>query len=118
VIAVEVDGRRFDVRVFEPEPPWAEVARNRRGRGSAHGRSGQARGVVTSPMQGTVLDVRVEDGQTVVAGDVLCIVEAMKMENEIAALEDGIVTTLAVTKGQAITADHVICVIAPSGEEA
>ena len=52
-------------------------------------------------MQGTVLSVAVAEGDAVVAGAVLCIVEAMKMENEIAAHRAGVVTELSVAEGQA-----------------
>ena len=109
--AVEVDGRRFEVKVLTPEPPYAQLARSRAERERARGHGGGADAVVT-PMQGTVLSVEVADGDEVQAGQVLCVVEAMKMENEIAAHRDGIVTELAVEPGQAIAAGDTICVIA------
>ena len=90
-VPVELDGRRFDVRLLAPEPPWAEVARRRKGRARTGGAEGGEEAVV-SPMQGTVLAVEVAEGDTVEAGQVLCVVEAMKMENEIAAHRDGVVT--------------------------
>ena len=55
-------------------------------------------------MQGTILQVLVEPGQTVTAGDVVCILEAMKMENHIAAHRDGTVSEVAVTKGDVVQA--------------
>jgi acetyl-CoA/propionyl-CoA carboxylase biotin carboxyl carrier protein len=63
-------------------------------------------------MQGTVLKVLVELGQQVAAGDVICIVEAMKMENEVAAHAPGTVKELNVAEGQAVQADEVIAVLA------
>ncbi len=63
-------------------------------------------------MQGTVLRVLVEVGQEVAAGDVLCIVEAMKMENEIAAHKPGTVRELPVSAGQSVQLDEVIAVVA------
>ena len=117
VLAVELDGRHFDVRVLEPEPPHVDLARRRRERReSAHGRAGAGRDAVVSPMQGTVLDVRVDEGQEVVAGDVLCIVEAMKIENEIAAHRDGVVNGLSVAPGQPVTAGQIVCVVVKDGE--
>jgi acetyl-CoA/propionyl-CoA carboxylase biotin carboxyl carrier protein len=109
--AVEIDGRRFEVKVLTAEPPYAELARRRgeRERARAHGAGADA---VVTPMQGTVLSVEVAEGDEVQAGQVLCVVEAMKMENEIAAHRDGIVTDLAVAPGQAIAAGDTICVIA------
>ncbi len=106
----EVDGRRISVKVLVPEPPYRELARRRRERAAA-GANGAASGLVTSPMQGTVLDVKVSEGDTVEAGQVIAIVEAMKMENEIAAHRAGTVTDVAVTAGQPVTTGQPICTI-------
>jgi acetyl-CoA/propionyl-CoA carboxylase biotin carboxyl carrier protein len=106
--AVEVGGRRFDVTVLEPEPPWAELARRRRER-AASGLGGAGSEAVVSPMQGTVLKVDVADGDEVEAGSVLCVVEAMKMENEIVAHRAGTVADLSVAAGAAVTSGQVIC---------
>jgi acetyl-CoA/propionyl-CoA carboxylase, biotin carboxylase, biotin carboxyl carrier protein len=63
-------------------------------------------------MQGTVLAVEVEEGQEVEAGQVLCIVEAMKMENEVHAHRPGRVTELSIAPGQPVKTGQVICVVA------
>ena len=63
------------------------------------------------------LEVRVADGDEVRAGQVLCIVEAMKMENEIGAHRDGVVTGLSVTTGQQVKTGQVICVVEAGGSE-
>ena len=110
VTAVELDGRRFEVRALLPEPPYAELARRRRER-TAAGAHGAARDAVVTPMQGTVLAVNVQEGDEVGAGEVICVVEAMKMENEIASHRAGSVTELSVAPGQAVQAGQVICVI-------
>jgi acetyl-CoA/propionyl-CoA carboxylase biotin carboxyl carrier protein len=106
--SVEVGGRRFDVTVLEPEPPWAELAQRRRER-TAQGPSGAGSEAVVSPMQGTVLKVEVTDGEQVEAGRVLCVVEAMKMENEIVAHRTGTVAELSVSPGDAVASGQVIC---------
>ena len=107
LVAVEVDGRRHEVRLHVTEPPWAELARRRRGRTSGlHGGDGE---IVVSPMQGTVLAVAVSEGDEVTAGTVLCTVEAMKMENEIVAHRDGRVAALAVRPGDPVTGGQTIC---------
>ena len=62
-------------------------------------------------MQGTVLAVEVADGDEVEAGQVLCIVEAMKMENEVHAHRAGRVTDLSVAPGQQVTTGQVICLV-------
>ena len=113
---VEVDGRRYEVELLEPEPPWRELARRRKERagGGAHGLGG-ARDAVVSPMQGTVLAVEVADGDTVSAGQVVCVVEAMKMENEITAHRDGVVGGLSVSAGAPVQTGQVICVVTQDG---
>jgi acetyl-CoA/propionyl-CoA carboxylase biotin carboxyl carrier protein len=65
-------------------------------------------------MQGTVLDVKVVVGDQVAAGQVVCIVEAMKMENEVAAPWAGTVTDVAVEAGAPVTTGQPICVISPA----
>ena len=62
-------------------------------------------------MQGTVLAVEVAEGDEVEAGQVICIVEAMKMENEVHAHRAGRVTELSVAPGQPVTTGQVICVV-------
>lgn len=64
--------------------------------------------VISSPMPGTVLDVKVSPGQAVKSGDVLIILEAMKMENEIMAPSDGTVDTVPVAKGAAVNSGDVL----------
>ena len=64
---------------------------------------------VKAPMPGNILEVRVSDGQAVQAGDVLFILEAMKMENEIMAPAAGTVSGLAVQKGSAVATGAVLC---------
>jgi acetyl-CoA/propionyl-CoA carboxylase biotin carboxyl carrier protein len=105
---VEVGGRRFDVTVLEPEPPWVELARRRRAR-RAQGPGSAGSEAVVSPMQGTVLKVEVAEGDEIDAGGVICVVEAMKMENEIAAHRHGTVAELSVAPGDAVTSGQVIC---------
>ena len=107
---VEVDGRRYDVRTRVPEPPYAELARRRHQRKHRAG-TGATADAIVSPMQGTVLTVEVAEGDQVSAGQVVCIVEAMKMENEIVAHRDGVVTGLTVGPGQPVTTGQVICVV-------
>src|SRR6266511_1906187 len=109
---IEVDGRRFEVRVVRPEPAFAELARRRREREAGHGAAGAGKDAVVSPMQGTVLAVEVEEGEDVEAGQVLCIVEAMKMENDVRAHRAGRVTELSVAPGQPVKTGQVICVVA------
>jgi acetyl-CoA/propionyl-CoA carboxylase biotin carboxyl carrier protein len=108
-LAVELDGRSFDVRLLLPEPPWAELARRRRARGAGSGVTGD--GAITSPMQGVVLKVEVGEGEEVSAGQVICVVEAMKMENEITSTRDGVVRELSVAPGEQVVNGQLICVV-------
>lgn len=66
---------------------------------------------VSSPMPGTILSVNVTNGATVKKGDVLMVLEAMKMENEIMSPCDGTVTSVNVSKGAAVETGAVLCVI-------
>lgn len=66
---------------------------------------------VTSPMPGNILDIKVKVGDTVKKGDVLIILEAMKMENEIPANCEGTVKEILVSKGNAVETGSVLCVI-------
>jgi acetyl-CoA/propionyl-CoA/long-chain acyl-CoA carboxylase, biotin carboxylase, biotin carboxyl carrier protein len=111
VRSVEVDGRRFEVRVLRPEPGFAELGRRRRERARRGGAGGAGRDAVVSPMQGTVLAVEVAEGDEVEGGQVLCIVEAMKMENEVHAHRAGRVIELSVAPGQPVKTGQVICII-------
>jgi acetyl-CoA/propionyl-CoA carboxylase, biotin carboxylase, biotin carboxyl carrier protein len=102
------------VRILEPEPPWRELARRRRERVRAGG-GGAGTDAVVSPMQGTVLSVAVAGGDEVQAGQVICIVEAMKMENEVHAHRAGVVSELSVAAGEPVATGQVICLITRSG---
>ena len=66
---------------------------------------------VSAPMPGTILDVRVSNGAAVKKGDILFILEAMKMENEIMAPCDGTIASVSVTKGAAVDSGALLCVI-------
>ena len=110
LVGVEVDGRAYDVRLHVTEAPWAELARRRRERASAGG-DAEGDGAVVSPMQGTVLAVAVVDGDAVEAGQLLCVVEAMKMENEIVAPRHGVVRELAVSPGLSVSSGQLVCVV-------
>lgn len=66
---------------------------------------------ITAPMQGTILSVNVSNGQAVKKGDVLFILEAMKMENEIMAPNDATVTSVCVANGASVTSGTVLCTL-------
>jgi acetyl-CoA/propionyl-CoA carboxylase biotin carboxyl carrier protein len=105
----EVDGRRIEVKLFRPEPAYRALARRRRERAddAAAGRLDR----VVSPMQGTVLDVHVADGDEIEAGAVICVIEAMKMENEVTAHRAGTVSQLSVAPGETVASGQVVCVV-------
>jgi len=113
VRTVEVNGRRFEVRLSEPEPEWRALALRRRERARQGGAGAGGRDAVVSPMQGTVLAVPVADGDEVEAGRVICVVEAMKMENEVHAHRTGTIRSLSVVPGQPVSTGQVICTIEP-----
>jgi acetyl-CoA/propionyl-CoA carboxylase biotin carboxyl carrier protein len=112
-VAVEVDGRRYDVRVWLPEAagaPAAPAARPRGGSGAAAaGPTGAGR--VTAPMQGTIIEVLVAVGDVVEVGRALCVLEAMKMENEVDAERAGTVAEVHVSAGDNVSAGDVLFVL-------
>jgi acetyl-CoA/propionyl-CoA carboxylase biotin carboxyl carrier protein len=113
--AVEIDGRRVEVTLLRPEPFYRELARRRETRHTTS-RHGGAADLVVSPMQGTVLEVRVAEGDEVERGAVICIVEAMKMENELVAHRAGTIAGLSVAAGDAVAFGQTICVVSPNGD--
>ena len=108
-LGVEVDGRRFSVSMWVPNQA-AAVARRRSSRSGDGGGSGD--GNVTVPMQGTIVKVLVEVGDTVEAGDTVCVLEAMKMENNITAETAGSVAEVRVAPGDSVGSGDIVAVIA------
>ena len=111
-MSVEVDGKRFAVSMWVPDPSAAQVAgapRRRQSRSGGSGGSGS--GQVTVPMQGTIVKVLVEVGDTVEAGDPICVLEAMKMENSIAAEKAGTVTEVRISVGDSVGGGDVVAVV-------
>ncbi|MFL5894875.1 MAG: acetyl/propionyl/methylcrotonyl-CoA carboxylase subunit alpha [Thermoleophilaceae bacterium] len=116
--AVEVSGKLFDVRVIgealagaaNGAPAAAKKPAKRRERAGGAG-GGAADGKVVSPIQGTVLKVTVAKGAQVEAGALICVIEAMKMENEITAPAAGTIEELGVTEGGSISTGDTIAVI-------
>jgi acetyl-CoA/propionyl-CoA carboxylase biotin carboxyl carrier protein len=106
-VVVEVEGRRIPARVWGEPLPTAPRPPEK---GSAATHAGAA-GAVTAPMQGTILKVLVEKGQTIEAGDVVCILEAMKMENHIASTSGGTVADVAIDVGSVVEAGQAIVTI-------
>ena len=107
-LKITVNGVAYDVQVEEADgsaaaapvaAPAVKAAAPAPAKAAAPAGSGDP---VNSPMPGTIVDVPVKAGQAVKAGDVLVILEAMKMENEIKAPKDGTVTSVNVNKGESV----------------
>jgi len=120
-VVVEVGGRRLEVSLpgdlalggGAGAPAGGGVVHKKpkpRKRGS-HGGAAASGDAVTAPMQGTVVKVAVEEGQEVAAGDLVVVLEAMKMENPVTAHKDGTITGLAVEAGAAVTQGTVLAEI-------
>ena len=120
-VDVEVNGRRFAVKVFVPESQAGAVvaagaaggggARPRRSAASGGAGAAGGSGAVTVPMQGTIVKVLVEVGQEVEAGATVCVLEAMKMENNITADKGGTISEVKVAAGDSVGSGDVVVVI-------
>jgi acetyl-CoA/propionyl-CoA carboxylase biotin carboxyl carrier protein len=112
-VDVEVNGRRYQVNVWVPEAEGARPAApsRRRSHAGAGGGGGAGSGQVTVPMQGTIVKVLVSQGDQVEAGQPVCVLEAMKMENNITADMAGTVSQVKVAPGDAVGAGDVVVVI-------
>ena len=102
-LVAEVNGKRFDVKLHTPEP----VVKRHRAKESKFGGAGGTG--LTSPMQGTVVKVAVEVGQAVVAGDLIIVLEAMKMEQPLIAHRSGTIANLTAVIGETVASGTVLC---------
>jgi acetyl-CoA/propionyl-CoA carboxylase biotin carboxyl carrier protein len=115
---VEVSGKLFDVKVIG-EAPAGGVAAPAAGGGrkppkrerKAGGGGGASSEALIAPLQGTVFKVAVEQGAEVSEGDLICVIEAMKMENEITAHRSGKVEELPISEGTAVGAGDTLAII-------
>ena len=109
---VNVNGNEYDITVEEIDASAAKAAPKAEAPKAAAPVAAPAGGeTVSSPMPGTILKVNVTNGAAVKKGDVLMILEAMKMENEIMAPCDGTVTSVAVAQGASVESGAVLCTI-------
>ena len=102
-LVAEVNGKRFEIVVHAPEPV---VKRHRAKQASAGSASGTG---LASPMQGTVVKIAVEEGQSVEAGDLIIVLEAMKMEQPLNAHKSGVIKNLKATIGETVSSGSVLC---------
>lgn len=114
-VDVEVEGRRFRIAMWLPESasPAPTAAKHVRSRGGGRKAAAAAAGtgVITVPMQGTIVKVNVAVGDAVEEGQTVCVLEAMKMENNIAADVSGTVSEVKVTVGDTVGSGDVLVVI-------
>ncbi|MBV9473957.1 MAG: carbamoyl phosphate synthase, partial [Solirubrobacterales bacterium] len=126
---VEVSGKRFDVKVIGPPLAGAAVngaapaasegavaTRRAPRRERASGGGGGGGDTLTSPLQGTVLKVAVEQGAEVAEGALVAVIEAMKMENEITAHKAGVVSELPIAVGASVASGDTLAVISSASE--
>ena len=102
-LVAEVNGKRFEIKVHTPAP----ILKRRRAKQSSIGAA--AGTALTSPMQGTVVKVAVQDGATVQAGDLIIVLEAMKMEQPLNAHKSGVVKNLTVNIGDTVASSTTLC---------
>lgn len=102
-LIVEVDGHRFEVGVLAPIPKRKRVLSAKTALQTGDG--------LTTPMQGTVVKIEVSEGDDVVAGDLIVVLEAMKMEQPLRAHKSGKITSLNVTVGETLATGTLLCQI-------
>ena len=102
-LVAEVNGKRFEILVHAPEPV---VKRHRAKQASASGAAGDG---LTSPMQGTVVKIAVEEGQSVEVGDLIIVLEAMKMEQPLNAHKAGVIKNLKAAVGETVSSGTILC---------
>ncbi|MSO28227.1 MAG: ATP-grasp domain-containing protein [Candidatus Planktophila sp.] len=102
-LVAEVNGKRFEVKLHTPEPV---IKRHRAKAAMVGGASGNG---LTSPMQGTVVKIAVVDGQSVEIGDLVIVLEAMKMEQPLNAHKAGKITNLKAAIGETVSSGTVLC---------
>lgn len=102
-LVAEVNGKRFEVKLHTPEPV---VKRHRAKESKIGGSSGTG---LTSPMQGTVVKVAVEVGQQIEVGDLIIVLEAMKMEQPLIAHKAGTIANLTAVIGETVSSGTVLC---------
>ncbi len=102
-LVAEVNGKRFEILVHAPEPV---VKRHRAKQSSGGGSTGTG---LASPMQGTVVKISVEEGQAVEAGDLIIVLEAMKMEQPLNAHKSGVIKNLKAVIGETVASGTVLC---------
>jgi acetyl-CoA/propionyl-CoA carboxylase biotin carboxyl carrier protein len=115
-VVVEVGGRRLEVSLpgdlaLGGSGAAAAAKAPPRKRGGGKGGSAASGDAVTAPMQGTIIKVAVSDGDTVSAGDLVVVLEAMKMENPVTAHKNGTITGLSAEQGSSVAQGTVICEI-------
>jgi acetyl-CoA/propionyl-CoA carboxylase, biotin carboxylase, biotin carboxyl carrier protein len=113
-VTAEVNGRRYSVKMWLPDLgtvalPAKGAARPKRSQAAAAG--GIGTGDVAVPMQGTIVKVLVEVGDTVEVGQTICLLEAMKMENAVTAEKDGVIKEVRVAAGDSVGAGDIVAVI-------
>ena len=102
-LVAEVNGKRFEILVHAPEPV---VKRHRAKQSSGGSSTGTG---LASPMQGTVVKIAVEEGQAVEAGDLIIVLEAMKMEQPLNAHKSGVIKNLKAVIGETVASGTVLC---------
>ena len=108
---VNVNGSLYEIEIEEMTAPSTMSAPTAAPKAAPVAAAPAGGAQVKAPMPGTILDVKVQNGQAVKKGTVLCILEAMKMENEIQAPCDGTITSLSVRKGDSVETQALLCTI-------